>query len=292
MFSVTKTKKYWFTISGALVLTSIIMLFSWGLNFGIDFTGGSLTEISYEASPSSEESIRQIFTDNGFSNIVLQKTDKGAIIRFSEASEEVHQKIKGNLAGSLGESFEEVRFESIGPSIGQELIQKSYKAIFIVLALIVLYVAWVFRKVSRPVASWKYGIAAIVALFHDVIITAGLFSFLGKFYGVEVDAPFIAAILTVLGYSVNDTIVVFDRIRENLHKGHSLFEETVDESVRQTFARSLNTSLTVILSLLAVYLFGGESVRAFSLALIVGVIVGTYSSIFLASPLVTLWQKQ
>ena len=147
MFSVTKTKKYWFTISGALVLTSIIMLFSWGLNFGIDFTGGSLTEISYEASPSSEESIRQIFTDNGFSNIVLQKTDKGAIIRFSEASEEVHQKIKGNLAGSLGESFEEVRFESIGPSIGQELIQKSYKAIFIVLALIVLYVAWVFRKV-------------------------------------------------------------------------------------------------------------------------------------------------
>ena len=292
MFSVTKTKKYWFTISGALVLTSIIMLFSWGLNFGIDFTGGSLTEISYEASPSSEESIRQIFTDNGFSNIVLQKTDKGAIIRFSEASEEVHQKIKGNLAGSLGESFEEVRFESIGPSIGQELIQKSYKAIFIVLALIVLYVAWVFRKVSRPVASWKYGIAAIVALFHDVIITAGLFSFLGKFYGVEVDAPFIAAILTVLGYSVNDTIVVFDRIRENLHKGHSLFEETVDESVRQTFARSLNTSLTVILSLLAVYLFGGESVRAFSLALIAGVIVGTYSSIFLASPLVTLWQKQ
>ena len=292
MFSVTKTKKYWFTISGALVLTSIIMLFSWGLNFGIDFTGGSLTEISYEASPSSEESIRQIFTDNGFSNIVLQKTDKGAIIRFSEASEEVHQKIKGNLAGSLGESFEEVRFESIGPSIGQELRNKTELAIAAALLAITIYIAFAFRKVSRPVASWKYGIAAIVALFHDVIITAGLFSFLGKFYGVEVDAPFIAAILTVLGYSVNDTIVVFDRIRENLHKGHSLFEETVDGSVRQTFARSLNTSLTVILSLLAVYLFGGESVRAFSLALIVGVIVGTYSSIFLASPLVTLWQKQ
>lgn len=292
MFSVTKTQKYWFTLSGALVSVSLAMLILWGLNFGIDFTGGSLMELSYEESSTVEDSIRQVFSDQGFQSIIFQRTEEGAIVRFPEVDEAKHQEIKNALESSIGITFEEVRFESIGPSIGRELVSKSYRALVIVLALIVLYVAWAFRKVSRPVASWKYGIAAIVALFHDVTITAGLFSFLGKFHGFEVDAPFIAAILTVLGYSVNDTIVVFDRIRENLHKGFSSFEATVDESVRQTFTRSLNTSMTVILSLLAVYLFGGESVRAFSLALITGVTVGTYSSIFLASPLVTLWQKR
>ncbi len=187
--------------------------------------------------------------------------------------------------------IEELRFDSIGPSIGQELKRKSISAIIIVLVVIVLYIAWSFRKVSKPVASWKYGMAAIVALFHDVLITLGIFALLGRFAGVEIDTAFIAAILTVLGYSVNDTIVVFDRIRENLPRSEENFAGTVNTSLNQTIGRSINTSLTTLLVLLSIYFFGGETIRYFVLALVIGVISGTYSSIFLASPLLVVWEK-
>ncbi len=180
----------------------------------------------------------------------------------------------------------EKRFESIGPVIGSELKEKSVKAIMIVLASIVLYIGWVFRRVSRPVSSWKYGLIALVALFHDIIITLGIFSVLGHFYGVEVGMPFVVALLTILGYSVNDTIVVFDRTRENLlRSAWDDFEEVVNRSVNGTLVRSLNTSLTTLVVLLAVYFFGGATIQYFILALIIGIIAGTYSSIFIASPL-------
>ena len=180
----------------------------------------------------------------------------------------------------------EKRFESIGPVIGSELAEKSIKAIIIVLIGIVLYVGWVFRKVSRPVSSWKYGLIALAALFHDIIITLGVFSILGHFYGVEVGMPFVVALLTILGYSVNDTIVVFDRTRENLlRSAWDDFEEVVNRSVNETLVRSLNTSLTTLVVLLAIYFFGGATIQYFVLALIVGIIAGTYSSIFIASPL-------
>ncbi|MBA3046872.1 protein translocase subunit SecF, partial [Candidatus Falkowbacteria bacterium] len=169
--------------------------------------------------------------------------------------------------------------------------RKSVLAIIIVLIAIVLYIAWTFRKVSKPVASWKYGLAAIIALFHDVIITVGIFAVLGKFFGVEINTAFVAAILTVLGYSVNDTIVVFDRVRENLPKSEEDFEGTINTSVNQTITRSINTSITTLLVLLSIVFFGGATIRDFILALSIGVFVGTYSSIFLASPILVIWEK-
>ena len=180
----------------------------------------------------------------------------------------------------------ENRFESVGPVIGGELKEKSIKAIIIVLISIVIYIGWTFRRVSHPVSSWKYGLVALIALFHDIIITMGVFSILGHFYGVEVGMPFVVALLTILGYSVNDTIVVFDRTRENLlHSGWDDFEEVVNRSINETLMRSLNTSLTTLVVLLAIYLFGGATIQYFVLALIIGIIAGTYSSIFIASPL-------
>ncbi|NTU98432.1 protein translocase subunit SecF, partial [Candidatus Falkowbacteria bacterium] len=218
------------------------------------------------------------------------------ILRFQDSTEEKHQAVLSSLdklakTKSKDNKVEETRFDSVGPSIGQELKQKSVNAIFFVLLAIVLYISWAFRKVSKPIASWKYGMAALIALSHDTIITLGVFSVLGKFYNVEINTPFVAAILTVIGYSVHDTIVVFDRIRENLPKSHSDFEGTVNVSLNQTLVRSVNTSVTVLLTLVAVTVFGGESIRTFALALTVGIAIGTYSSIFVASPILVVWEK-
>ncbi|PIR94856.1 protein translocase subunit SecF [Candidatus Falkowbacteria bacterium CG10_big_fil_rev_8_21_14_0_10_37_6] len=192
---------------------------------------------------------------------------------------------------SKKEVLEELRFDSVGASIGQELKEKSFYAAIIVLILIVAYIAYSFKKVSKPVASWKYGIAAIVALFHDVLIVLGVFALLGKYMGVEIDTAFVAAVLTVLGYSVNDTIVVFDRIRENLPKSEKDFAGTVNDSLIQTFGRSINTSFTTLLVLLALLFWGGSTIHYFVLALVIGIASGTYSSIFLASPLLVAWEK-
>ncbi len=189
-------------------------------------------------------------------------------------------------------TFEEIRFEAIGPTIGKELRQKTYWALVLIITAIVVYIAWAFRKVSKPVTSWKYGTVTIVALLHDIIIPVGIFSLLGRLYNIEVNAPFVAALLTILGYSVNDTIVVFDRIRENLLKHYDGdFDEIVESSIRQTLVRSFNTSITTLLSLIAIFFFGGESIRDFVLALIIGVVSGTYSSIFIASPLLVTWRR-
>jgi len=240
---------------------------------------------------------------------ILQKLDTIQTMN-NEKSKPIEQKEENGMIGidasgdgelnieeiALGKNIilnniEELRFESVGPSIGQELKIKSLYAIIIVLILIVAYIAYSFRKVSKPVASWKYGMAAIVALFHDVMIVLGVFALLGKFYGVEIDTAFVAAILTVLGYSVNDTIVVFDRIRENLPKSDNDFASTVNTSLNETFGRSVNTSLTTLLVLLSIFFFGGETIKYFVLALSIGVVAGTYSSIFLASPLLVKWER-
>jgi preprotein translocase subunit SecF len=186
---------------------------------------------------------------------------------------------------------EEIRYDSVGPSIGVELKRKAISAIFWVLIAIVIYISIAFSKVSKPVASWKFGLSALIAMFHDVIITVGVFAILGKYFGVEINTPFVAATLTVLGYSVHDTIVVFDRIRENLPKSDQDFIGTVNSSLNQTLIRSLNTSLTVLLTLIAIIIFGGASIRSFALALTIGIFIGTYSSIFVASPLLVVWEK-
>ena len=297
---------------------SIIALALWGLNFGIDFTGGSLLEVKFKAPRPDIEAVNSALADLDLGSLIVQPVgENNMILRFQDTSEEKHQAVlvrlnslvSGTAATSseqmatstetVGTSttpvvltgLEELRFDSVGPTIGQELKSRSLTAIVIVLLAIVLYIAWAFRKVSKPVASWKYGVAANIALFHDVLITLGVFSVLGHFYGMEINSPFVAAILTVLGYSVNDTIVVFDRIRENLPKSDEDFEGTVNTSVNQTITRSINTSLTTLLVLLAILFFGGTTIRSFVLALSIGVFIGTYSSIFLASPILVVWEK-
>jgi preprotein translocase subunit SecF len=217
---------------------------------------------------------------------VTPAENNSVILRFKDIDEATHQ----NILHSLGD-VEEKSFESVGPVIGAELMRRAIYAIALVILMIVIYIAWAFRKVSRPISSWQYGIATLIALLHDVIIPVGIFAILGHFLGVEIGLLFVTAVLTILGFSVHDTIVVFDRIRENLrrHIGDN-FEDTVNRSINQTISRSINTSFTVLLTLLAVYFFGGESIRYFALALIVGIIFGTYSSIFIASPLLVLWE--
>lgn len=306
MLPIIKKRKIWFIFSGTLVFISIIAFIFWGLNFGIDFTGGSLLEVEFFIDRPSNQQITSALSKIGLNNVSVQPLgDSSIILRFKEVDEETHQKIistlkeefKTQISGGEGailelQVLEEKRFNSIGPVIGQELKQKTVWALILANIGIILYIAWAFRKVSKPVASWKYGVAAVVALIHDISITVGLFAVLGKFYGLEVNAPFIAALLTILGYSVNDTIVVFDRTRENLihHLGED-FEKIVENSVNQTLARSINTSLTVLLTLFAIYIFGGQTIRDFALALIIGISFGTYSSIFLASPLLVAWEK-
>lgn len=289
MLSIIPNKKIYFTISITLFVLSLISLAVWGLKFGIDFTGGSMWEVEFTGERPSNEKILEVLSIYKAEDAFLQSTgDNGLILKFRSVNENTHEMMKRDLSSVA--PITEKRFESIGPTIGRELRNKSIKAIVIVLLLIVVYIAFAFRKVSRPVASWKYGVAAVIALFHDIVIPVGVFSALGHFKGVEIDSFFITAILTVLGFSVHDTIVVFDRIRENLKKNPSLdFSTNINNSVNETIARSVNTSLTVFLVLLSVYFLGGESTKNMTLALILGVLFGTYSSIFIASPLIEVW---
>lgn len=298
--NIIKHRKIWYAISGLLVVASIFSIFFFGLNLGIDFTGGSLLEIEYLNDRPENFVIKEKISPLNLGNISLQPTgDNGLLIRSKDLSEEEHQAIL--IALSESDKITETRFDSIGPVIGKELAQKSWVAMALVLAMIIFYIAFAFRKVSaglsktgRGVSSFKYGLMAIVALIHDVTIPTGIFAILGKYFGAEIDILFVTALLTILGFSVHDTIVVFDRVRENLRKGiGENFENTVGLSVNQTIARSINTSLTVFFVLLALFFFGGETTKYFSLALIVGIIAGTYSSIFLASPLlVTIYKLQ
>lgn len=289
MLEFLKYKKVYFIFSGVLILGSVVCLFVFGLNLGIDFTGGSILEITYLNERPPNEEIKGALSDLDLGTIYLQPTgDRGVIIRMKDITEETHQEIIQQL--SQNQALEEQRFESIGPTIGQELKRKTIILIVVALFSIVLYIAFAFRKVHRPIPSWQYGLASLIALFHDVLIPLGIFSILGKFYGVQITIPVIAGLLTVLGYSINNTVVVFDRIRENLIKRVGVtFEETANKSLNQTLTRCLNTSLTTLLVLLAIFFFGGSTLEYFALVLIIGIVAGTYSSLFLASPLLASW---
>ena len=293
MFPIIQKSKMWYAISGALVTASVVVLAIWRLNFGIDFTGGSLLTVEFAQDRPEPKAILETLQPFDLGEIILQNSAERSVnMRFKEVGEERHR----DIVQAFTERFdgaEERRFESIGGTIGKELKTRSLWMLGTVLMCILFYIAWSFRHVSRKVSGWQYGVTAIVALFHDVLITLGVFSVLGHYLHLEVGAPFIAAVLTVLAYSVNDTIVVFDRIRENLIKLRNVpFEEAVNTSVNQTMYRSVNTSLTILLSLAAIFFFGGESIKYFVLTLIVGISVGTYSSIFLASPVLVSWGKR
>lgn len=289
MLAVIPNRKLFLTVSAALVVLSAVSLAVWGLKFGIDFTGGSLWEVEFPKGRPESSAISAALVDYKMDTALIQPVgEQGVILRSRDINENTHQAALIELEGLGG--VEEKRFESIGPTLGKELQRKSVKAIVVVLALIIVYIAWAFRKVSRPVSSWKYGLIAIAALVHDVTIPTGVFAVLGHFRGVEVDALFVTAALTILGFSVHDTIVVFDRIRENLHRrGGENFSVTVNASVNETLARSINTSLTVLMVLAAIYFLGGETTQNFALALIIGIFFGTYSSIFVAGPLLSYW---
>lgn len=301
MIAIIKQRKIWFIVSTVLVVASLAAILGIGLNLGIDFNGGSLMEIEFNQQVSRPNSVEvaQALAPLAIGDVVTQAVgDNGMILRFKNVDEPTHQQILTTLnqafvAEGISENIiSEKRFDSIGPTIGAELKTKTLWAIGIVLLAIIVYIAWAFRKVSKPVASWKYGLIAIVALFHDIIITLGIFAILGRLYGIEINAPFVAALLTILGYSVNDSIVVFDRTRENLTRDiGSDFEKVVQKSVNEVIVRSINTSFTTLFVLFAILLLGGDTIREFILALIIGIAIGTYSSIFLASPLLVTWEK-
>jgi preprotein translocase subunit SecF len=292
---IIQKRKIFYVVSGVLMLLSVIFLSVWKLNLGIDFSGGVLMELKFKEGAPVNEEVEKEFGKLEITNLSIQHSQGDTIIvrYFSDSDDK-----NGEVISMIKEEFPNVvieRLEFISSVVSSELKKKAFYAIFLALIGITLYIAWAFKKVSYPVESWKYGIAAIIALVHDVLITAGVFAVLGHFFGVEVGIPFVAALLTILGYSVNDTIVVFDRIRENLLKAGSKdnFENTVNKSINETLARSINTSFTVVLVLVAIILFGGESIKSFSLALLIGVILGTYSSIFIASAfLVEMWKRK
>lgn len=283
-----KYRKIYFILSGILVLGSLTCLGVFGLKPGIDFTGGSILEIKYEGERPAIETVRQVLNDV-VGPVFVQPTDSnGLLIRMQEIDEGTHQQVLGILKESY--QVEELRFESIGPVVGRELREKTTIVVILSLLAIVLYIAFSFRKIQRPISSWQYGLTSLLALFHDVLIPIGILAILGEFYGVQITISVIIALLMVLGYSINNTVVVFDRIRENLLKRvDSTFTETVDKSLNQTLARCLNTSLTTLFVLIAIFFLGGETLKYFALVLILGIITGTYSSFFLVSPILVAW---
>lgn len=283
--------KLWLAISGAIVALAMIALGVYGLNYGIDFTGGSLLQVT--APNTTVDALRDAVTAQGFEPVVQQGEGDSYFVRLAPVTEEQHQQILSTIKALSSDALE-TRFDTVGPIVGQELERSSITACALMLVLIMVYVAWAFRKVTRPVASWKYGVVTMIAAFHDVIIPLGVFAILGHYYGYQVDMAFVAAVLTILGYSINDTIVVLDRTRENLlRRRHSdvSFGDIVNASVMETIARSMNTTLAAFLPLLAVFIAGGETTRPFVLALMIGLVSGAYSSIFVASPLLVEWEK-
>ncbi len=286
-------KTIYFLISGILTVVSIISLVFFGLNLAIEFTGGSRLALDHKSNTKiTQEKVEQIAQKYNASVYKIREVDADTVLIRTTP---IDQKTKNNIVADLKKSYPEVAeasFETVGPTIGEETERNALKAILIASLAILVYIAFVFRQVSRPVASWKFGVAAIIALLHDVVVIVGVFSLLGKFLDVEIDPLFITAVLTIMGFSVHDTIVVFDRIRENIKKTTGVpFDRVVNNAVIETLSRSLNTSLTVLFVLLALILFGGESIKWFVVALFIGVAVGTYSSIFTASPLLVLWHE-
>ncbi|MHB1005082.1 MAG: protein translocase subunit SecF [Chloroflexota bacterium] len=287
-------KRYWYFLLSLLIIIPgvISLLMPPGLKLSVDFTGGTLWEMRFqqEVSPSA---VRLVLSDNNLPDSVVQTSgDKMVMVRAkdieSQTEADTRAKIDAALRAKFG-NFETVRFESVGPALSGEITNKAFQAVAMAAAGILIYISFAFRRIPR---SFRYGTCAIIALLHDALVVLGIFSILGKVANVEIDSLFVTAVLTVIGFSVHDTIVVFDRIRENItrHAGEP-FEAIVNHSILQTLTRSLNTSLTAMFVLAALVLFGGVTTRIFALALLIGVVTGTYSSIFNASQLLVVWEN-
>ena len=289
-------KKYLFLgISAVLFIAAVASMSIYGFKEGIDFAGGTSWQVRIIENPSAEavgEALKKKF-DLQEVIAIPEPTTKSIILRLPELNEVMHADYRAALEKEFG-AVEELSYEVIGPAVGNKLRQKALWAFFGVLIAISLYIAFAFRHVSRPISSWKYGFVTLATLFHDAVIPLGLVAYLGHTQGIEVNTNIIVAILVIIGFSVHDTIVVFDRIRENirLEKSSSFnFAALVNRSMNQTMIRSVNTSLTLILTLTALLLFGSANLFYFVLTILVGVVMGTYSSIFVASPLLVLWNK-
>ena len=288
-------RKIYFIFSGILILGSLVFLVIFGLKPGIDFTGGSILEIEFKNERPSNPEIREGLKEFDLGELTIQPAnEKGLLLRMKDISEDVHQQIIQKLKEN-GE-LEEKRFESIGPVIGQELKEKTKILIAFSLLSIVFYIAIAFRKVQKPVSSWQYGMASLFILSHDILIPLGIFAILGKFYQVQITIPIICALLTVVGYAVNNVVVAYDRLRENLLKTLQRdiflgFEETTNRAINQTLTRQINTSLTTLFPLMSIFFLGGETLKYFALTLILGIVAGTYSSIFLAVPILVTWLR-
>jgi len=293
---IIKYRNVFFALTAILTAVALVVLVGFGLNIGTDFTGGSLIEIRYADERPSAEAVQSVLSDVGLESITVRGAgDNAYIVRAAPLSPEARAALPAATAGGTIEKLTDV-----GPSIGSELRTKALIAISLVVLCIVLYIAFVFRKVSKPISSWWYGLITIVTLLHDIVMPLGAFAVFGWLWGAQVDALFVTAILTVLGYSVHDTIVVFDRTRENLrlneeNKRKEDFELVAGRSIEQTFVRSVNTSLSTLVALGALFFLGPVATQDFALTLIIGVLAGTYSSIAVATPLlvtVAKWQNK
>lgn len=287
MFNIISKMKYAYIFSGTLTVLSILSLFVWGLKYDIDFTGGTRMGVKFASQVPAKSEIADVLKDLNLGSLTIQNSENNTVfVRYAAEDDQTNSNVWKALNAKYADAIQ-TSVDFTNSSVSSELKSKSLQAIALAVVVIMAYIAWAFRKVSRPVESWKYGLGAVIALVHDVLITTGIFSVLGHFYNIEVGIPFIAALLTILGFSVHDTIVVYDRTRENLLKSSRsvLFPDIVNKSLNETLVRSINTSLTVIITLLAIYIFGGASIKYFALALLVGVTFGTYSSIFVASAL-------
>lgn len=290
----SKKRKIFFTLSGFLVIASIVLIVFLKPKIGIDFAGGTLMELQFNNDVTQENITEKIKNLDFISNVIVQKTDNNQyLIRINNINKESLDQLSSSINSEVGE-YTEIRMETVGPTISKDTTEKAIWAVIIASIAIILYIAYAFRKVPKPASSWRFGTTAIIALIHDIIITVGIFVLLSYFFGFEIDSLFIVAMLTILGYSVNDTIVIFDRIRENLKtSSHRLsFAEIVNQSLIQSITRSLNTSITLILVLLSLLILGGESIKPFVSLLLAGAIIGTYSSIFLAPPILIVWQEK
>lgn len=291
MLDIVGKRYWWFLLSLVVILPGMLSLATHGMKLSIDFTGGTLWELQMSR-PVQPGDVQAVLASQGFGDSLVQTSQNNVVqIRMKELKE--GSTTKANLTKALQDKFgpvKELELTSVGPSLGTAIRNHAIVAIILASIGILIYIAYAFRNTQNP---FLYGIAAIIAMLHDVAVVVGIFSILGWLRGTEVDSLFVTAVLTVIGFSVHDTIVVFDRVRENLQRPHGrTFEETVNYSVVQTLVRSLNTSLTVLFTLAALYLFGGESTKDFVLALLIGIASGTYSSIFNASQVIVVWENR
>jgi len=287
-------KKVWFAISATILAVGVAFLFIWHLPLSIDFKGGSEIDAQFTQTVDQQALANKIKAYPGVTGLVVTKSDTDYIIRLLPITDAQHQDIIKRLNQDFG-TVTEKDYQLVGPSVSQDITRKAILAVVLASLFIILYLAYAFRGVTYPVSSWRFGVIAVAALLHDLVITVGVFSLLAHIFHFEVDASFITALLTVMGFSVHDTIVVFDRVRENLikHKGEGLsFEKIADLSLAQTLNRSLATSLTVLFTLTALTILGGGSIRGFVVTLLIGIAIGTYSSIFTATPLLAVWQAR